>query len=581
MNFLTTYLRPYRKILILVLILASINQIFSLMNPQVFRRLIDNYLTKVGTTEFTTQQYIYGIWLWLWGMVGTAMISRIAKNFQDYFVNVMTQKIGTSIYQDTIAHTFSLPYAVFEHEQSGQLLAKLVKAKESIQTYIASLINVVFFALVGVVFVLVYATTVDWRVTVMYGMLVPLMALTTLWLSKKIKKAQEAISGESNLVAGSITESIRNVSLIKMLWLVTQETKRLDTANQNILSLELKKVKTVRSIEFIQGTIINAMSTSLIGLLAYLVYTGDISLWELMSLYFYSFFVFGQLSQFGQVTKAYQEARANHDILQDILQKTPEAPDDHLLKIDHVRQITVDDVSFGYTSDREVIKHFSASWKSGQTIAFVGPSGSGKSTILKLLCGLYLPSSGKITINDHATTDINLTALKHQIGIVSQDAQLFSGTIRENLLFVAPQATDKDIRLVLKQAALESFISELSGGLDAVIWEWGIKLSGWQRQRLAIARALLRNPQILIFDEATSALDSLVEKEIADTIRDISLSRPDLMTVIVAHRLSTVMHANTIYVLEHGQLSESGTHDELLTQHGLYAAMWRQQIGEE
>jgi ATP-binding cassette, subfamily B, bacterial len=581
MNFLTTYLRPYRKILIFVLILASINQIFSLMSPQVLRRLIDNYLTKVTTVDFTTQQYVYGILLWLGWFVGTAMVSRIAKNFQDYFVNVMTQRIGTSIYQDTIAHTFSLPYAVFENQQSGQLLAKLVKAKDSIQVYIASLINVVFFALVGVIFVLIYSLTVDRRITIMYAVLVPMMALTTLWLSKKIKKAQEAISSESNIVAGSITESIRNVSLIKMLWLVSQETKRLDVANQNILSLELKKVKTVRSIEFIQGTIINAMSTSLIGLLAYLVYTGNITVGELMTLYFYSFFVFGQLSQFGQVTKAYQEARANHDILQDMMKQIPEAPDDHLSQVEQVKSIQIDNVSFSYNADKEVIHDFSANWKSGQTIAFVWPSGSGKSTILKLLCGLYLPTEGKILINNQATTDINLTALKHQIGIVSQDAQLFSGSIRDNLLFVAPQATDDDIRLVLKQASLESFIAELPRGLDALIGEGGIKLSGGQRQRLAIARALLRNPQILIFDEATSALDSLVEKEIADTIRDISQSRPDLMTVIVAHRLSTVMHSDTIYVLEHGKLTESWSHDDLLDQKGLYAAMWRQQIGEE
>ncbi len=581
MNFLTTYLRPYRKIFAFVLVLAAINQVFSLMSPQVLRRLIDNYLTKVTTVDFTTQQYVYGILLWLGWFVGTAMVSRIAKNFQDYFVNVMTQRIGTSIYQDTIAHTFSLPYAVFENQQSGQLLAKLVKAKDSIQVYIASLINVVFFALVGVIFVLIYSLTVDRRITIMYAVLVPMMALTTLWLSKKIKRAQEAISSESNIVAGSITESIRNVSLIKMLWLVSQETKRLDVANQNILSLELKKVKTVRSIEFIQGTIINAMSTSLIGLLAYLVYTGNITVGELMTLYFYSFFVFGQLSQFGQVTKAYQEARANHDILQDMMKQIPEAPDDHLPQVEQVKSIQIDNVSFSYNADKEVIHDFSANWKSGQTIAFVWPSGSGKSTILKLLCGLYLPTQGQILINNQATTDINLTALKHQIGIVSQDAQLFSGSIRDNLLFVAPGASDDDIRLVLKQASLESFISELPRGLDALIGEGGIKLSGWQRQRLAIARALLRNPQILIFDEATSALDSLVEKEIADTIRDISLSRPDLMTVIVAHRLSTVMHSDTIYVLEHGKLTESWSHDDLLNQKGLYAAMWRQQIGEE
>lgn len=513
-------------------------------------------------------------------MIGTAMVSRIAKNFQDYFVNVMTQKIGTSIYQDTIAHTFSLPYAVFEDQQSGQLLSKLVKAKESIQTYIASLINVVFFALVGVAFVLVYAATVDWRITAMYALLIPLMAVTTIGLSKKIKKAQMLISAQSNTVAWSITESIRNVSLIKMLGLVGQETKRLDKANQEILWLELKKVKTVRSIEFIQGTIINAMSTSIIGLLAYLVFEQAITVGELMSLYFYSFFVFGQLSLFGQVIKNYQEAKANHEIIQDIMSKEPEAPDADLKVIDHVNTLKLQDVSFSYNTDKEIISHFSAQRTSGQTIAFVGPSGSGKSTILKLICGLYLPTHGTIAINDIPTTDINLTTLKHKIGIVSQDAQLFSGTIRDNLLFVAPEATDDDIRLVLKQASLESYIAELELGLDTMIGEGWVKLSWGQRQRLAIARALLRNPQILIFDEATSALDSLVEKEIADTIQSISQSRPDLMTVIVAHRLSTVMHADSIYVLEHGKIIEQGHHDHLLTLHGLYAAMWRQQIGE-
>jgi ATP-binding cassette subfamily B protein len=534
----------------------------------------------VGVTNFTTAQYVIGVLWWLWGMVGTAMVSRIAKNFQDYFVNVMTQKIGTSIYQDTIAHTFSLPYSVFENQQSGQLLAKLVKAKDSIQTYIASLINVVFFALVGVVFVLIYSATVDWRVTLMYAVLVPIMWITTLTLSKKIKAAQEIISTESNTVAWSITESIRNVSLIKMLWLVWQETKRLDTANNHILELELKKVKTVRSIEFIQGTIINAMSTSLIWLLAYLVYDGWLTVGELMSLYFYSFFVFGQLSLFGTVVKNYQEARANHDILQEILTQTPEPSDAHLLALDAVSSISMDNVSFGYNQDKEVIHHISASRTAGQSVAFVGPSGSGKSTILKLLCGLYTPSSGQIMINNTPTTQLNLTSFKQQIGIVSQDAQLFSGTIRDNLLFVAPNATKQEVDKVVKQASLESFVRELPQWLDTVIGEWGIKLSGGQKQRLAIARALLRDPQVLIFDEATSSLDSLVEKEISDTINEISHSNSNLMTIVVAHRLSTVMHSDMIYVMEKGNIIESGSHDQLVSLWGLYAAMWRLQSGE-
>lgn len=548
------------------------------MDPQVLRWLIDNYLTKPSEHAFDV--YVRGLLMWLWWLISVAMISRLAKNFQDYFVNVMTQQIGTDIYQNTIAHTFSLPYAVFEDQQSGQLLQKLIKAKESIQMYIGSLIGIVFFSLVGITVVLGYSFIVDYRIGLLYLLLMPIVAITTFSLSSKIKTAQTNIAIQSNALSGSITESLRNVSLIKMLGLVSQEITRISGSNTKILDLELQKVKTVRTMEFIQGTLINGMRVTLIGFLWYLVYDGSITVWELMSLYFYSFFLFSQLSQFGQVTKNYQEAKANHDILQEIMLQQPEAVDTHLPKVDTITSIRMDTVSFGYSPEKEVIHQLSASWNSGQSIAFVGPSGSGKSTILKLLSWLYKPSQGTILINGKPTSEINMTAFKQQIWIVSQDTQLFSGTIRDNLLFVAPQSNENDLLTVLHQASLTTFISELPQGLNTMIGEGGIKLSWWQKQRLAIARALLRNPQILIFDEATSSLDSIVEKEITDTIHAISKSRPDLMTIIVAHRLSTVMHADMIYVLEHWTVSESGTHKELLDHYGLYQAMWRQQIGE-
>lgn len=539
---------------------------------------MDNYLTQPD--KWTTTEYIHGIILGVVWFIGTAMISRVAKNFQDYFVNVMTQKIGTAIYQNTISHIFSLPYAVFEDQQSWQLLQKLIRAKESIQTYIASLINVVFVALVGVIFVLVYSFSVDRKVGLTYLILMPIVGLTTMWLSKKIKAAQTSISLQSNSLSGSITESIRNVSLIKMLGLVPQEIKRIDRANNKILDLELDKVKKIRTMEFLQGTLINSMRVSLIGLLGYLVYTKSISVGELMSLYFYSFFLFGQLSQFGTVVKSYQEARANHDILEEMLAQESEPINNDGVIVNHIHKLSAKDISFGYQSDITIIDHITFDVKKWETIAFVGPSGSGKSTILKLICWLYTPQSGILSIDDNTLQDLNRTLYQQKIGIVAQDAQLFSGTIRDNLLFVQPNATDKECREVLDHAQLSEFVKGLWQQLDTMIWEWWIKLSGWQKQRLAIARALLRDPQILIFDEATSSLDSLIEKEIADTINDISSKDNDMMTILVAHRLSTVMKANRIYVLEHGKIIESGTHHELLDNKWLYYALRREQSGE-
>jgi ATP-binding cassette subfamily B protein len=217
--------------------------------------------------------------------------------------------------------------------------------------------------------------------------------------------------------------------------------------------------------------------------------------------------------------------------------------------------------------------------KTGETIAFVGPSGSGKTTLMKLLVGLYRPQQGKILYNNMDENEISFDDLRSQIGFVTQDTQLFSGTIRENLLFVNPEASEDELYAALNKASCQNLLVRAEKGLDTAIGEGGLKLSGGEKQRLSIARALVRQPKLLLFDEATSALDSLTEEEITDTIRDISI-QGNQITILIAHRLSTIMHADRIYVLEKGDVVETGNHDSLLAEKGLYYAMWRQQIGE-
>lgn len=578
MTFIFRYFRSYKRTLVLTLFLAATNQVFSLLDPQVFRLIIDNYVTNYK--NYDTRSFVIGVWWLLLLSVWVAMVSRVAKNFQDYFANVMTQNIGMQIYQTSITHAFSLPYSVLEDQQSGQLLDKLNKARQSIQTFITSLINNVFVAIVGLIFVLIYASTVHRLIAVFYGSVLPIMGTIIYVLSKRLKKAQQAIVTETAGLAGATTETIRNVSLVKSLGLEGQEMRRLEQVNTQILWLELKKIKTVRLIDFSQGTLINLMRVCLLGTMFWLVFKESISLGEFFSLYFYSFYIFSPLYMLGEVLKNYQEAKASHEILQELLEQKPELkPDAIRAPIDHIDRVTFQQVWFQYMQEKEVLHDINVEVSRGQTIAFVWPSGSGKSTIIKLLLGLYPPTSWSIQINQQPIEMYDPVLLKSLVGLVSQDTQLFSGTIRQNLQFVHPEATDEEMIRALSYAQLQDLIAHAQW-LDLKIGEWWLKLSGGQKQRLAIARALLRDPQLLIFDEATSSLDSIVEADITETIKDISGKNKSLSTILIAHRLSTVVHADIIYVLEKWRIIEQGTHEQLIEMKWLYYSLWRQQIGE-
>ncbi len=408
-----------------------------------------------------------------------------------------------------------------------------------------------------------------------------MIGLPILFLSRRIRDAQKKVVRESADLAGSTTETLRNVELVKALGLEDQEVARLNGMNEKILALELQKIKFVRVLSFIQGTLINAVRAAILFLMLWLISRGSVTLGEFFSLYFYSFFIFNPLGELATVVTQFQEARASGENLEDILKMEPEVipakPEDP----GQLRTLRFAAVTFKYaTREMPALADVSLGMASGDTIAFVGPSGSGKTTLIKLIAGLYPPTEGSLFLNDIDARYIDYRDFRRRIGMVAQETQLFAGTIRENLLFVNPGATDEDCIKVLDQAAALPILERADKGLDSKIGEGGIKLSGGERQRLAIARALLREPELLIFDEATSSLDSLTEKEIADTVHKIAKAKPQLLTILVAHRLSTVQHADKIYVLEKGRLSEEGTHKELLEKGGLYAAMWREQAGE-
>ncbi len=578
MKLLYNYLKQYKKLVVLTLVLAAVNTLFSLIDPLIFRHVLDDYVTKLG--KITGNEFLSGVSELVLLMMGAAMVSRIAKNFQDYYTNVLTQRLGVQIYSEGVEHSLKLPYQVFEDQRSGETLGKLQKVRQDTEKVIQSSVGFVFTTIIGVLFVIVYSFYVHWSIVPAYFFGMAVIAWMSWVLGRKIKTIQKTIVAQTTALAGSTTESLRNIELVKSLGLAEQEIRRLNATTDKILELELKKVKFVRRLSFLQGTVVNALRNGILFLMIYLIFVHEITFGQFFALYIYSFFIFSPLQEIGNIINIFREAEASLTIFDEILKSPIERKPANPLPLGAVHSIAFEDVSFKHlTASNYALSNVSFYVHRGETIAFVGPSGAGKTTLVKLLVGLYPPQTGRVMYNNVSGLDIDVDELRERIGFVTQDTQLFSGTIRENLLFVNPNASDDECMDVLEKASCQSLLARAPQGLDTVIGEGGVKVSGGEKQRLSIARALLRRPHLLVFDEATSSLDSLTEEEITSTIRDVS-EDSNLITVLIAHRLSTIMHADRIYVLERGQIVESGRHHDLLEMKGLYYAMWRQQIGE-
>lgn len=578
MKILWTYLKPYRWWVLLALALAGIAQILALYDPVIFGKIIDQYALNPGNK--TEDQLVNGVLKLLAIAIGIALAAKLILVFKDYVMRLVVQRFGMQVFNDGLRQTLRLPYQDFEDQSSGEILSILQKVRGDTERFITSFINILFSTVVGIGFLLWYAITKHWALIPVFLIGVVLLGGLTSILSRSIKGLQRSLVRQNRQMSGTITESLRNIELVKSLGLTYPEIRRLRQHTQDIYDLEMAKVKKVRTLTFLQGAVLTLLKQSILFILLWLIFRKLLSPGELISMQFISTGIIGPLQDLGSIILSYREAEASLALFNELMKKEPEYRPEEPIDVGEIEHLRFADVTFRHRkATSNAIENISFEAGIGDTIAFVGPSGSGKSTLVKLLVGLYTPVSGDILYDGVSSRDIRYNRMRKQLGFVTQDTQLFSGTIRDNMKFVKPDATDEEINIALEKASATNIVYNNGNSLDTILGEGGKKVSGGEKQRLSIARALLRKPRLLIFDEATSALDSLTEEQITATVKEISLLKQQI-TILIAHRLSTIMHADTIYVLEKGKIVEQGSHDELVDKKGLYYAMWRQQIGE-
>ncbi|MDD1709437.1 MAG: ABC transporter ATP-binding protein/permease, partial [Methanoregulaceae archaeon] len=485
MKVLWKYLKSQKWLIFVALILAAISQLLNLIDPVIFGMIIDDY--ALNPKNLPEAELVQAVLFWLGVAVAIALLARLARAFQDYFVRLAVQKFGMQIFNDGLKQTLRLSYNEFEEQRSGETLSVLQKVRMDTQIFMNTAINVLFSSIIGVGFLIVYAVTKSWLLIPVFLIGIVVLGSLTGLLSRKIKTTQREINRETNKMSGVITESLRNIELVKSLGLTFPEIRRLREQNLKIFNLEMSKVKKVRTLTFLQGTTLSILKSSILFILLWLIFRNVLTTGELISMQFISTTIFGPLQDLGSFILSYREVEASVNSFDQLMQKPIEQNPENPIVVEDLNSIRFTDIVFRHkTALCNAVDGISFEVKTGGTIAFVGPSGSGKSTLVKLLVGLYRPVSGEIYFNGHPSSQIRYNPLRRQIGVVAQEAQLFAGTIRENLLFVMSDATDQQIRDALHKAACDDLLSRSSKGIDTVIGEGGMKLSGGEKQRISI-----------------------------------------------------------------------------------------------
>ena len=561
------FIWPRKKIVLIGLILIILRSLAGLVLPYATKNLIDEIIPSKDMQALTVLLVVVSISI-LIQAVSSFSLTRLLSVEAQHLISLLRAKVQRKL--------LTLPISFFDNNKSGALVSRVMTDVEGVRNLVGTgLVQLIGGTITAIISLIIL---ININATMTFFVLVPvaifaIIALKAFGYIRPIFRTRGKINAE---VTGRLTETLNGVRVIKGFNAEEQENKTFEKGVER-LYLNVKKSLTATALMTSSSTLLLGLaSAGIMGMGGYFIMDGTMTYGEFVSFTLFLGFMIAPIVQMSNIGSQLTEAMAGLDRTQELMQMTEEDdPETRKIILDKITgDIIFDNVSFGYDENKEVLHTINFSAPAGSVTALVGSSGSGKSTIAGLAATFLNPSDGKVTLDGIDLATVNLSSYRSQLGVVLQDDFLYEGTIRENILFPRPNATEEELLAAVKGAYVNEFTDRFDDGLETVIGERGVKLSGGQRQRISIARALLANPKIIILDEATSNLDTESESFIQ---KSLQILMKDRTTFVIAHRLSTIQKADQILVIEEGNIVERGKHDELIDKKGRYFDLYTYQ----
>jgi len=568
------YVRPYTRHLILAIIGGIVKFTVPLLVPQVTRHLLDNvFLNEMLTTE----KKLHDLFLYAGGMMAIfVFIYAPWVYIRHLYADRVSHRAVFNLRCDLYYRILRMSASFFARNRSGGIISRLISDIQLAQNIVGNALTNTWMDAAAVLVVLYFLLRIDVTTTIVALSTFPIYLLIFRKFSDEIRNTTRQVQDELSVMSSNAHERISGSAVVHAFTQERNERKRFETESERLWSVNMRRILIQSLNQAITGTIMGLAPLIVICFGGYQVISGQMTIGELIAVTMYLGPLYLPLQRLSELNVVFASSMAALDRIYEIMDEKPEiVSSPNAIELTEIKgNVSFSDVSFSYSQKCPVLHNITFTAIAGQKIALVGQSGSGKSTIASLIPRFYDPSAGEIKIDEYDIRDIKVKSLRRHIGMVLQDPILFSGTIRENILYGNPSAGDAEVIEASKAANAYDFVADLPNGFDTEVGERGTFLSGGQRQRITIARAFLKNPKILVLDEATSSLDSESERIVQDAMNRLIIGRT---TFIIAHRLSTVAQADTILVVHAGSIVECGTHRELLLKGGVYRDFYEKQ----